>query len=53
MQELVSQPYLLIQGKHNLNATVEALNVVGYSIPTMNAIGGAIKTEPHQPSAGP
>ncbi len=53
MQALVSATYHLLQGHNNLFASVEAVNVVGYSTPTVNAVGAAIKTEPHQPSAGP
>lgn len=47
MQALVTSPYHLLQGPTNLFATIEALNVVGYSIPAINAVGAAIKTEPH------
>jgi hypothetical protein len=31
MTVLTSDPYHLVQGHHNIFATVEALNVVGYS----------------------
>lgn len=53
MTVLVSDPYHLVQGHHNVFATIEALNVVGYSPTAINAEGGAIKTPPHSPPAGP
>ena len=35
-------------------ATVEALNVVGYSMPSItNTVGASVRTEPHMPSLGP
>jgi len=53
MTTLVSEPYHLLQGHHNIFVTVEALNVVGYGVPAINADGAAVKTEPHNPPIGP
>jgi len=46
MSALVTSPFNLPLGRI-IKATVEALNLVGYSIPsTLNSVGADIRTEP-------
>lgn len=53
MSALVSGLYNLPLGR-TIKVTVEALNLVGYSVPsTPNTSGATIRTEPQSPLSGP
>jgi hypothetical protein len=53
MSALWNSPFLLLQGHQKVFATVETLNVVGYSPSAINIVGADVRTEPLQPVIGP
>lgn len=54
MSVLISSTYLLDQGHNKVIATVEALNAVGYSLPSVeNTVGASVRVKPLQPTQGP